>query len=189
MDDSLLRKFIIRAVQEMEGALANPYSASFAVAGTSALSFGTMQLDVGNDPYAYALFSQIMNADQSAAGLSNAEVAAILQLASRHGVIAAAFTPRQLAAIDQSLQDQSALVDAGDQHTADIVVDDVLSVMDDDAAVNTGGLGELNKNAPNPFFLAELGEWGNQSGGLDRAATGHEMKSRRSPSITAAAEL
>jgi len=161
LDTEQLDTAVVNMVRSMEGATGDPYSASFATAANSGLSYGLLQNDVAANPSARTTFQTIL----FDAGLSGPEVQRPVGMASTPGITRLAFSTNDLGIIDSALQSQSALVDQQDNATSQLLLNSI-NLLLSNAALNPNGPGVLSTSAPDATALAMAGAWSNRTNGL-----------------------
>ena len=168
MDDQQLNDFIENAVENMEGAVEDPYQCvnPGGKAGKSGVSFGLMQNDVGpgaNNEAAQDTFADILDNYYAI----HPEMEGEIRLIMRTALDGKALSEKQVGIVNAALAlpANQTLVDKLDEKQLNTVIGYVQSAFIA-AKHNSNGPGELNPNAPNPYFITVLAEWGNMTNGL-----------------------
>lgn len=169
MDDAHLREYVKHSLHRMEGATGDPYTAKFAGAGNSGLSYGYLQNDVGigsKSPIARSYFTTILNTQVGVNGVTQQDIDAIISNAFN----SSSLSGPQLAIVNRALASNHSLVDQADNAQLTEVMGYVHRAIDS-AGLNPNGPGELDAVGPNPALLTSLAHWGNQTGGLNEASS------------------
>ncbi|WP_147310785.1 calcium-binding protein, partial [Pseudomonas citronellolis] len=155
---------LFASLTRLEVGSKDPYSMSVST-GSSKLSFGRMQNDVGHNQSAYDAFKTIINS-RVGVDLTQAQADDIVYKAKYHPDM---INSGERVIINQALSDNKSIVDACDNAQFERVVSQV------DGAIlaarsNPNGPGELG-DPPNMAFVVELAEWGNRTGGLGQTSS------------------
>lgn len=162
MDRRYLPTFVPKVLRTMEGAGDNPYRPRF-VGGRSGMSFGLMQNDAAANPDAARTLQNVLNDTKSASGLSDADIAVAMRIATTPGATKEqldAAIPGGSSKVEDALRAGSAAVDARDSAQEQAVLGYV------NKALDAGGAG----NEVDPWLVTDYASWGNRTGGLDETS-------------------